>query len=503
MISQHKNIQVFKPGTGANEPTICINPKNTNVMLAGSNLDLQAYSIDAGLTWNASYLTSELGVWGDPVIIADTNSDFYYFHLSSSPEQDWLDRIICQKTSDTCRTWSDSSYTLPDGRQHDKEWAVVDKRTNHIYLTWTAFDKYGSHDPSDSSHILFAKSTDNGLTWTVPVRIDDRGGDCIDDDNTVEGAVPAVGPNGEVYVCWSGHGKLYFDKSTDGGQTWLPHDLIIADQYGGWVYEIYGLYRCNGLPVITCDLSGGKYHGDIYINYSDQLHGIYDTDLWLIKSTDGGSTWSKPKRVNDDPPGKQQFLTWMTIDQTNGFLYFVFYDRRNSDEYDTDVYMAVSKDGGDSLTNFKISEKSFVPNASAFLGDYTNIAAHDGVIRPAWTRMDFTTSVWTAIVNPDSIRTDVAEHNGIFNDELEQNYPNPFSHLTYVPFKIRNDDVISLKLYDSRGVLMGNIIDNVSYPKGKHTVTIDTMKLKLESGVYFYVLRTMHGTISKKLITIR
>ncbi|MEZ5146518.1 MAG: sialidase family protein [Bacteroidales bacterium] len=66
--------------------------------------------------------------------------------------------------------------------------------------------------------------------------------------------------------------------------------------------------RCNGLPITVCDLSGGPNNGTIYINWSDQSNGEDDTDVWVVKSTDGGDTWSEPMRVNDDPPGKQQFL---------------------------------------------------------------------------------------------------------------------------------------------------------------------------------------------------
>lgn len=57
----------------------------------------------------------------------------------------------------------------------------------------------------------------------------------------------------------------------------------------------------------------------------------------------------------------------MTIDQTTGILYFVFYDRRNTSNNLTDVYMARSTDGGETFANFKVSESSFNPNSNVFL----------------------------------------------------------------------------------------------------------------------------------------
>jgi hypothetical protein len=482
-----------------------MDPKNPNIIIAGSNQNLYGISLDTGRTWVTSVLKSSFGVWGDPVLIVDTNSAFYYFHLSMTPGKTWLDRIVCQKNANPDSSFSDGSHTLPDGKQHDKQWAVVDERTNEIYLTWTVFDKYGSANPLDSTHILFSKSADAGVTWTVPIRINDRGGDCIDDDNTVEGAVPAVGPDGEVFVCWSGHEKLYFDKSTDGGASWLNQDKVIADQYGGWTYDIPGLYRCNGLPAIACDLSNGRHRGTIYINYTDQKFGENDTDVWLIKSTDGGVTWTQPKRVNDDPPGKQQFMTWMTLDRKTGFIYLVFYDRRYQPGEITDVFVAVSEDGGETFRNFKVSEKSFAPVESVFFGDYTGIAAYDGIVRPIWTRMDNgRTSVIGSLFVYDSNFVSVAEPSTIYTDaELEQNYPNPFSGITYVSFKLREFDIVTLSIYDSKGIHIANIVENKYFGIGKHVEIIDSSKLKLSSGVYYYVLRTLNGTISKKLLIIK
>ena len=63
----------------------------------------------------------------------------------------------------------------------------------------------------------------------------------------------------------------------------------------------------------------------------------------------------------------------MSVDQTTGSIYIVFYDRRNTTGDNTDVYMARSTDGGNNFSNVQISASSFLPNSSTFFGDYTNI----------------------------------------------------------------------------------------------------------------------------------
>ena len=90
----------------------------------------------------------------------------------------------------------------------------------------------------------------------------------------------------------------------------------------------------------------------------------------------------------------------MTIDQTTGYLYCIFYDRREHYGNQTDVYLAYSKDGGETFTNVKVSEHSFTPRPGTFFGDYNNISAHAGKIAMIWTRMDEgRTSVWCSVID--------------------------------------------------------------------------------------------------------
>jgi len=412
LFAQFPNIRVNQPSsTDPNETSIAINPLDSLNLVAGANIRYYYYSTDGGYTWIQGNLTSPLGVWGDPCVVFDLNGHCYFGHLSNpSSGGYWIDRIVVQKSTNKGISWSSGvgiGYN-PPSRNQDKEWIAVDWTNspyrNNVYVAWTEFDSYGSSNPQDSSRILFSRSTDGGLTWSAPVRISDKGGDCIDEDNTVEGAVPAVGPNGEVYLAWAGPLGLVFDKSTDGGLTWGV-DKVITSIPGGWDFNVPGIYRCNGLPITACDISNSPYRGTIYVNWSDQRNGTNNTDVFLVKSTDGGNTWSQPKRVNQDNTQTHQFFTWMTVDPATGYLYFVYYDRRNYNDNRTDVYLARSTDGGETFTEFKISQSPFTPNSSIFFGDYTGITALNGKVYPIWTRLENSQrSVWIAIFQ-DTIKT--------------------------------------------------------------------------------------------------
>ncbi|MEO8232028.1 MAG: sialidase family protein [Ignavibacteriota bacterium] len=408
--AQYQNVRVDGPSASQpEEVSIAINPTNPNFISAGANIDHFFRSTDAGLTWTTDFLSSAAyGVWGDPCIVYDELGYLYFGHLSNPPLSGyWIDRIVVQRSTNNGLTWNDGAgigYLNP--KNQDKEWLGVDMHSQfykgNIYTTWTEFDNYGSSSPSDSSRIRFSRSTDKGLSWSSALTISDRSGDCVDEDNTVEGAVPCVGPNGEVYASWAGPLGLMFDKSTNGGTTWGT-DVFVSTIPGGWDYAVPGIYRANGLPITACDTSQSPFRGNLYINWSDQRNGTGNTDVFLSKSTDGGNTWSAVKKVNDDNTTRHQFFTWMTIDQTTGIIYFVFYDRRNTTNNLTDVYMARSTDGGETFVNFKVSQSSFNPNSGVFFGDYTNITALNKMVYPIWMRLDGNAlSVWTAIVNDSS-----------------------------------------------------------------------------------------------------
>jgi hypothetical protein len=386
------------------EPSITVSEKDPNNIVAGVVLDRAISTKDGGQTWNQTKLTSQWGVFGDPTLISDPQGNFYFLHLTTRKAAH-LDRIVCQKSVDGGRSWSDgASIGNNPPTQQDKQWAACHPTKPYIYATWTQFDKYAEKDPHFHSNIMFSASTDSGETWSKGTRINEISGECLDDSGTTEGAVPAVDRAGRVFVTWSNQGVIWFQRTLDGGKTWLKHDIAIAKQYGGWDMAIPGLGRSNGMPVLMVDNSKGPHQGNLYVVFADKRNGENDSDIFVIRSTDHGDTWTSPKRINQDAPGKQQFLPWLAVDQSTGYLYVVYYDRRAYSDLQTDVYVAYSTDGGDSFTESRISESPFVPTEKRFFGDYNNISAAKGIIAPVWTRMDEgKTTVWTAVIKQSDL----------------------------------------------------------------------------------------------------
>lgn len=411
--SKYRNIKITDENTPS-EVTISFNPINPLNLVAAANIETYFYSFDGGYTWAARKLTSTYGVYGDPCIVADLRGNFYYFHLSNSYDEGarWLDRIICQKSEDGGISWSNGTFmgANPPHLQ-DKEWAAVDHSyspyRNNIYTAWTQCgqNKYSDEgtalNPTDSaSNIIFSFSSDGGETWAERKRINEKSGaECSDAGATVLGVVPCVGLNGEVYLAWCSPFGIMLDRSTDGGITFFDKDIKVTDLPGTFKMTVPGVYRTFGFPSMACDMSSGKYRGTLYISWADQKNGYNNTDIWISSSTNEGITWSTPAKVNDDNGNKHQFYNWLTVDQETGIIYVVFYDRRGYDDDKTDVYFASSTDGGRTFLNERISEEPFFPLSETFMGDYTNIIAVNGMVRPIWTRLDSNSlSIWSAII---------------------------------------------------------------------------------------------------------
>ncbi len=432
------NVLVSGELPNPNEVAIAIDITSPTTLVAGANLNWLYTSHDQGATWSIQNLTSSYGVWGDPLIISDLEGRIYYAHLSGDDprELDWLDRIVVQVSTDGGATFNDGAWTgLNPFKDQDKEWLSCDYTQSphhgNIYMSWTEFDLYGSTIPADSSRILFARTTDAGQSWSAPIVVSDKGGDCIDESNTVEGATTAVGLQGEIYISWSAPEGIFFDRSTDGGLT-FGKDTLIATLTPGWYFDIEGVLRCNGFSMTVCDISNSPYRGNLYILFSDKRNGAANTDVFLLGSKDGGKTWDLPKRVNTDATQREQFFPAIAIDQSTGMLYVAYYDRRNTSGTFTEMYLSTSRDGGETFTDTMISDSPFEALKSTFMGDYMNIAAHDGHIYPIWTRIDSNkkTSIWMTHV------VDSAAMVSVEQPDLQPNfrlYPNPVtSQLTIV-----------------------------------------------------------------------
>src|SRR5262249_43915490 len=159
----------------------------------------------------------------------------------------------------------------------------------NVYVSWTNLGKRVSID--------FARSTDGGATFSDPRRIS-----APDTDSYPQGSNIAIGPGGDVYVAYftgslfTLSGSIAYVKSTDGGRHFTSPITIATLLPISHVTGI-GDVRANSLP----DIAVGP-DGSIHVVYDAQpaLGGKDRSDIFYLRSTDRGNSFSRPVRLNDD-----------------------------------------------------------------------------------------------------------------------------------------------------------------------------------------------------------
>jgi len=312
------------------------------------------FSTDGGATFTDA---GEVGTshWGaDPSVAVDRSGNFYFGRIDLQPGSATLDRIAVFKSTDGGATFPNAATASDNAESPGNDGPMIAVDTTASPFSGNVYAIWGFQ----GLFPRFSRSTDGGASFSPPIQLSTHG-------------MPAVGPNGEVYVVGLDTGDVLVTKSTDGGLSFGPpvpvasvtpigHFDSATEKYCGNVLN--GSLRASSSPRIAVDKSGGPNNGTVYVVFSGHGAGADEADVYLTRSTDGGATWSTPSRLNDDATANDQWLPFVAL-APNGSVAVSWYDRRLDDQnLLIDLFMRISTDGGASFgPNLKITEVSFPP----------------------------------------------------------------------------------------------------------------------------------------------
>jgi len=379
--------------------SVAISPKNNKNVVAYAGGKVYS-SNDGGATWSASALQMPDGIKGTPNVICDSKGNFVLVYST-------INQIVCHNSTDNGKSWGEAiPVTAAAGRDQYDPGVVAHPKKEELIVTWTQSGKIGSEADTCKSNIMMSTSGNGGKKWSKPIVVNQNAGNCLDEDFTVRGSSPMIGQDNKMFVVWAGHGSMFFDRSYN-GTMWISTDLVANDQVGGWTLNVPGFGKMANPPSAAVDNSPSRTQGTLFLAYSDLKSGDNDGDIWLLRSVNRGDNWTSAARINQDKPGREQFLPHLAVDPANGIVYILFYDRRDHTDNQTDVYLAWSVDGGNQFKEMKITEKPFVAdmNAGDYMSDYLDLSVHKGLIVPAWTVIqNGKQELWTAAIRQEDLK---------------------------------------------------------------------------------------------------
>jgi len=364
-------------GDAANEPSICVDRNNPNKMSIGwrqfssvaSNFREAgfAYTTNGGTEWIAPGVLENNVFRSDPVLNSDTVGRFFYLSLV----QNFFDDLWRSITGG--QSWT--RVGPADGG--DKQWFTIDNTNSSghgfQYQCWsTDGNNYGGRQ--------FTRSTDGGLTWLDPINIPNSPAWGTLDVDSV-GNLFIGGVNLTTNGIWSvrstnaknGGVVPTFDRST---AVNLGGDIVFAEPINpeGLVGQVF----------LAVDRSGTSTNDNVYMLASVQPFGFTDgSDVMFVRSTDGGTTFSAPRRVNDDPVNHSKWHWFGTLSVApSGRIDAVWLDTRNAaNNSDSQLFYSYSIDGGSTWSpNVAVSNPfdPFIgyPNQSK-IGDYITVVSDD------------------------------------------------------------------------------------------------------------------------------
>src|SRR6266487_1321932 len=354
-----------------NEPTVAIDPHNTQVVTAGSNDYCAAIvngdvwagyyrSTDGGSSWQdslvpgypadtsaggtASPAHGTCGAAGDPSQAFDNAGRLFYAFICfnrGKPVNGGL--YVARYTNDggtydrtvLVKKGAPSALFEASGLFQDKDNIAVDQtngpHSGNVYLAWSQYSGQAGNNA-----VLVSRSTDHGLTFSQPIRATPVA------LGTASFADVAVGPDGAVYVTfieYPSRSNLSTDirlaKSTDGGVTFGPPVLVASiDQFDSSQYSGNGASDCGDGP-FACP------SGFTFSRFFSSSAVAADTTgvhvVWAARTASGqskvfvrnspdGISWPTPAATIEAVTTGHQWFP--DIASSGGKISVVFYDSR-------------------------------------------------------------------------------------------------------------------------------------------------------------------------------
>ena len=296
----------------AGDHTVVVNYNDHN----GNNYSGTSYSTDGGSTFTEilppPFASGHGENFGDPIVVFNSKLNMWF---AGDLATGCGGQGIGTWKSPDGQNWT-TAACAHNGSSDDRESMWVDNAPfsaayGRMYVSFNNFNVGGG--------ALFVTHSDDGVTWSTPSQLSSG----FIRDVQVAGTLPgkpgaSFGFRSPVFVAAMDEGSgglssrqnvMY--RSTDGGVTWTSATMgdrfnPVGDGTCGYFAKVNPIWRHMGWgePAVGPDQV-------VHYAYAGKGQVSGDNgDIYYVRSTDNGATWSAPIKLNDDSGG--QFKTqWM------------------------------------------------------------------------------------------------------------------------------------------------------------------------------------------------
>jgi len=390
--------------------------------------------------------------------------------------------------------------------------------SGRLHVTATHYPQY----VGDPLLVMYTRSNDGGTTWVAP--------QAVDRVMTRSTIVVASRVSGKVAIVYLRHlsvllplnNDVYYIQSLDGATWDFLGGRVNVTNYGGNSDSLWANTDCDAVY---------DYDDNLHIIWTAQpLYGgiaQYPVRLFHYSVASGVITaiasgdYSWPDSGCDFGQGNVQVckMSLGVHEPTNNIC--AIYTRFDSSDCSAggyangDIYAQLSSDGGASWFSPLNLTNSRTPGCEAGDCDSDNWASLSERINENLHIFYVNDKDAGSIPYGEGQVTDnpllyirvPVDLLGVSDEAapprdfvLRQNYPNPFNAATRIEFALKEASHISLSIFDVRGDLIKTLIDKQLSP-GNHSVVWDAEYLS--SGTYYYSLKTVTGSETKKMILLK
>jgi hypothetical protein len=358
-----------------NEPTVAVDPHNTQVIVAGANDYCAAMlngdvwvgyyrSTNGGVAWRdslvpgyptdnsavgiASPVHGTCGAAGDPSQAFDTTGRLFYAFICFNRTQPVNGGVFVARYTNDGAAYDRTvlvkkgtpSGQFLTGLFQDKINLAVDQtdgvNAGNVYVSWSQYNAFGP-----ANGVLFSRSTDHGLTYSRPFRVTPVAlgtGSFVD---------LAVGPDGAVYLTFLTYPSssnpstdVWLLKSTDGGVSFgAPARVASIGLWDSSQFSGNGATDCGDGPfACPTGLTFSRFSSTVAVAAdATGVHVVWNgrtasgQSKVYVRNSPDGVAWPTPALTLDAVPAGHQWFP--DVASADGVISIVFYDSRADPAY--------------------------------------------------------------------------------------------------------------------------------------------------------------------------